>query len=147
MFSIKLKVSEDRNSLPRRSKKSSLRTTTPSQSRQSSFSSSTSSLSRLRGNQNPSSLKSSFNSNKSGKSNKKVRIQTSYETGATFTGRFSWNASYIVWLFYGSIISVCTENTGFYVSVTHTVPHKSQYVITFVFVGQYLKVIRPWLAS
>lgn len=86
MFSIKLKVSEDRNSLPRRSKKSSLRSTTPS-SRQSSFSS-TSSLSRLRGNQNPSSLKSSFNSNKNGKSSKKVRIQTNYETGATFTGRF-----------------------------------------------------------
>lgn len=66
MFSVKLKVKEDPryNSLPSRRKKSN-----------GSISSSTSSLSRLQ--QSP--KKSSFLSNKSGKSNKKVRIQTSFE--------------------------------------------------------------------
>lgn len=66
MFSVKLKVKEDPrgyNSFPYRKK-------------QSSISSSTSSLSRL-----PQSTpkKSSFLSNKNGKNNKKVRIQTSHE--------------------------------------------------------------------
>ena len=71
MFSVKLKVKEAprTNSLPRR------RRATPS----SSFSSSTSSLSRLQNNGAKLPTKSSFLSNKSGKGNKKVRIQTTYE--------------------------------------------------------------------
>lgn len=82
MFSVKLKVKEGprTNSLPRR------RRATPS----SSFSSSTSSLSRLQNNGTKVPTKSSFLSNKNGKNNKKVRIQTTYEpSSSSYYGRCS----------------------------------------------------------
>lgn len=89
MFSVKLKVREDPryNSLPRR------RRATPS----SSFSSSTSSLSRLTNNSEKLPTKSSFLSNRNGKNNKKVRIQTTYEQSpSNFNGR--WTQTMYSWL-------------------------------------------------
>lgn len=82
MFTVKLKVKEGprTNSLPRR------RRATPS----SSFSSSTSSLSRLQNNGVKVPTKSSFLSNKNGKGNKKVRIQTTYEQSSGYNnGRWT----------------------------------------------------------
>lgn len=84
MFSVKLKVKEDprAHSLPRRPRRSG----TPS----SSFSSSTSSLSRLQNGGNKQPTKSSFLSQRNGKNNKKVRIQTSYEQSQNnYNGRWT----------------------------------------------------------
>lgn len=101
MFSVKLKVKEAprNNSLPRR------RRATPG----SSFSSSTSSLSRLQSNGNKVPAKSSFLSNKNGKNNKKVRIQTSYERlPTTAHGRWTKELTLCNWLSFSLLFGPLT---------------------------------------
>jgi hypothetical protein len=79
MFSVKLKVKEQRsNSLPRRR-----RVLSPT----SSISSSTSSLSRISQGKVP--QKSSFLNKNNGKSNKRVRIQTEYETSNSNSNHYN----------------------------------------------------------